>query len=169
VSTASRNYRNHVQRLQERGNNAPQSSGSRRLVPWVLRPMCLQWLSNSGGKHQAPCDPEPCKCKPEAKTAASSTSCRMCSSEKSDNPGSRPGQAFSGTGGVAAPNEASAPKRAGARGGCRALSLTPLLPSTLRSCRLEAMAGTSPPPSLTLRCTLRSNVPRRATNSRAAL
>jgi hypothetical protein len=102
VSTASRNCRNHGQRLRALGFNAPQVPGSQRLVPWILRSTRLKWLNNPSGKPQTPCDLGLCKCKPKAKTAA-----------------------FQG----------------------RALSHT-ILPTTLSSiCRLEAGAGTSPPPS----------------------
>ena len=141
MSTASRNCRNHGQRLQERGTNAPFTSGSRREDPWILRSMRLRWLNNLSGKHQTPCDLGLCKNDPEAKTAAS-LKVRQRFSGKSDN--------FSGV------------------GGCRALSQTTLSYPTLRICRLEARAGTSPPPSsLTLRCMLRSIVPRRAKQPRA--
>jgi hypothetical protein len=144
VSTASRNCRNRLQRLQERGKIAPRSVGSRRKDPWALRPMRLQWQNNLSGKHQTPCDLGLCQSDPKAKTAAS-LKVRQRFSGKSDNPGSCPGQAFPGV------------------GGCRALSQT-ILNTTLSSiCRLEARAGTSPPPSsLNLRCMLRSIVPRRA-------
>ena len=102
VSTASRNCRNHVQRLRERGKTAPRSIGSRREDPGALWSPRLQWQNNLGGKHQTPCDPGLCQSDPEAKTAASQG---------------------------------------------RALSLTN--PNTTPSsiCRLEARAGTSPPPS----------------------
>ena len=116
MSTASRNCRNHVQRLRAGGGNAPQASGSRGLDPWILRSARLRWLNNPSGKHQTPCDLGLCKNDPQAKTAAS-LNLRERFSEK------------------------------GARGG-QALSLT-ILNSTLFSiCRLEARAGTSPPPSL---------------------
>ena len=149
MSTASRNCRNHVQRLRALGSNAPQVPGSQRLTPWILRSMRLKWLNNPGGKPQTPCDPGLCKCKPKAKTAAS-LKVRQRFSGKSDNPGSCPGQAFPGV------------------GGCRALSHT-ILHTTLSSiCRLEARAGTSPPSSsLTLRKALPSNAPRRAQHQRA--
>ena len=149
MSTASRNCRIHGQRLQERGTNAPRSVGSRREDPWALRPMRLQWQNNPSGKHQTPCDLGLCQSDPKAKTAAS-LYLRQRFSGKSDNPGSCPGQAFPGV------------------GGGRALSQT-ILNTTLSSiCRLEARAGTSPPPCfLTLRGTLPSNVPRRASQPRA--
>jgi hypothetical protein len=115
VSTASRNCRNHVQRLQERGKIAPRSVGSRREDPGTLWSPRLRWLNNPGGKPQTPCDPGLCKNDPEAKTAAS-LNLRERFSEK------------------------------GARGG-RALSLTHLNSTSFSICRLEAMAGTSPPPS----------------------
>jgi hypothetical protein len=102
VSTASRNCRNRLQRLQERGTNAPRSVGSLGLDPWALRPMRLQWQNNPSGKHQTPCDLGLCQSDPKAKTAA-----------------------FQG----------------------RALSQTTLSYPTPRICRLEARAGTSPPPS----------------------
>ncbi len=70
VSTASRNCRNRVQRLQERGKIAPRSVGSRREDPGTLRSPRLQWQNNLGGKHQTPCDPGLCQSDPEAKTAA---------------------------------------------------------------------------------------------------
>ena len=70
VSTASRNCRNHVQRLQERGKIAPRSVGSRREDPGTLWSPRLRWLNNPGGKPQTPCDPGLCKNDPEAKTAA---------------------------------------------------------------------------------------------------
>jgi hypothetical protein len=70
VSTASRNCRNHVQRLQDKGKKAPWFSGSQLFVPWILRSTRLKWLNNPGGKLQTPCDPGLCKCKPTAKTAA---------------------------------------------------------------------------------------------------
>ena len=70
VSTASRNCRNHVQRLQNKGTNAPLLFGSINLDPGVLRPTRLEWQSNSSGKHRTPCDLELYKCEVEAKTAA---------------------------------------------------------------------------------------------------
>ena len=70
MSTASRNCRNHVQRLRALGFNAPRAPGSRREDPWALRSTRLRWLNNPGGKPQTPCDPGLCKCKPKAKTAA---------------------------------------------------------------------------------------------------
>ena len=103
VSTASRNCRNHVQRLRAGGGNAPQASGSRGLEPWILRSMRLQWHNNPSGKHQTPYDLGLCQSESEAKTAA-----------------------FQG----------------------RALSQTIPLNPNLRICRLEARAGTSPPPSI---------------------
>ena len=102
VSTASRNCRFHVQRLQERGKIAPRSVGSRREDPGALWPSRLQWQNNPGGKRKIPCDPGLCQSDPEAKTAA-----------------------FQG----------------------RALSLTTQTPLSTSICRLEARAGTSPPPS----------------------
>ena len=88
VSTASRNCRNHGQRLQDWGTNAPQSSGSFGVVPRALRPERLQWLNNLSGKQKnapvltseveqlrrggrrTPCDLGLCKRETEAKTAA---------------------------------------------------------------------------------------------------
>ena len=70
VSTASRNCRNHVQRLRGWGNYAPQSSGSFNLDPWILRSMRLRWLNNLSGKHQTPCDLGLCKNEVEAQIAA---------------------------------------------------------------------------------------------------
>ena len=102
MSTASRNCRNRLQRLQERGKTAPRSVGSRGLDPWALRPMRLQWQNNPGGKHRKPYDPGLCQSDPKAKTAASQG---------------------------------------------RALSLTILNSTSSSICRLEARAGTSPPPS----------------------
>ena len=121
MSTASRNCRNHVQRLQERGKIAPRSVGSRGLDPWALRPMRLQWQNNPSGKltvpptlfrkvlqlsgrgRWTPYDLGLCKNDPYAKTAA-----------------------FQG----------------------RALSLTTQTTLSTSICRLEARAGTSPPPSI---------------------
>ena len=138
MSTASRNCRFHVQRLQERGKIAPRSIGSRREDPWILRSPRLGWLNNLSGKltvpptlfrkvlqlsgrgRWTPYDLGLCKNDPYAKIAAS-LYLRERFSEKSDN--------FSG-----------------ARGG-QALSLTNQTPPFTSICRLEARAGTSPPPS----------------------
>ena len=103
MSTASRNCRNHVQRLRALGFNAPRAPGSRREDPWILRSMRLKWLNNPSGKPQTPCDLGLCKNDPEAKIAA-----------------------FQG----------------------RALSLTTQTTLSTSICRLEARAGTSPPPSI---------------------
>jgi hypothetical protein len=103
VSTASRNCRNHGQRLQERGKTAPRSVGSRREDPGTLWSPRLRWLNNPGGKPKTPCDPGLCKSDPEAKTAAFQS---------------------------------------------RALSLTNPNSTSSSICRLEARAGTSPPPSI---------------------
>jgi hypothetical protein len=70
VSTASRNCRNHVQRLRASGFNAPRASGSRREDPRILRSARLGWLNNLSGKHWTPCDLRLCKNDPQAKTAA---------------------------------------------------------------------------------------------------
>ena len=102
MSTASRNCRFHVQRLQERGKIAPRSVGSRREDPGTLWSPRLRWLNNLSGKHQTPYDLGLCKNDPEAKTAASQG---------------------------------------------RALSLNILNSTSSSICRLEARAGTSPPPS----------------------
>ena len=115
MSTASRNCRNRVQRLRERGKIAPRSIGSRREDPGTLRSPRLRWLNNLSGKHQTPYDLGLCKNDPKAKIAAS-LYLRERFSEK------------------------------GARGG-RALSLTTQTPPFTSICRLEARAGTSPPPS----------------------
>ena len=103
MSTASRNCRNHVQRLRAGGGNAPRASGSRREDPRILRSARLKWLNNPSGKHQIPYDLGLCQSEPEAKTAA-----------------------FQG----------------------RALSLTTQTILSTSICRLEARAGTSPPPSI---------------------
>ena len=103
MSRASRNCRNHVQRLRALGFNAPRALGSRRQDPWALRSMRLKWLNNPSGNPQTPCDLGLCKNDPNAKNAA-----------------------FQG----------------------RALSQTIPLNPNLRICRLEARAGTSPPPSI---------------------
>jgi hypothetical protein len=70
VSTASRNCRNHGQRLQVLGFNAPRASGSPGRDPWIIRSTCPKRHCNSSGKHQIPCDLEQCESKPLAKTAA---------------------------------------------------------------------------------------------------
>ena len=67
MSTASRNCRNRVQRLQERGKIAPRSVGSRGLDPWALRPMRLQWQNNPSGKHWKPYDLGLCQSFPSGK------------------------------------------------------------------------------------------------------
>ena len=118
VSTASRNCRNHVQRLRGWGNYAPQSSGRQGEDPGVLRPLCPTWQSNSSGKPQTPCDLEQCESDPLSENAAF-LKLRQRFSEKSDN--------FSGV------------------GGGRASGQTTLSFSTTRICRLEARTGTSPP------------------------
>ena len=46
MSTASRNCRNHQQRLRVLGFNAPHILGSFGSGPWAPRPKRLQWLSN---------------------------------------------------------------------------------------------------------------------------
>jgi hypothetical protein len=46
VSTASRNCRFHLQRLQVLWLNAPNTSESFGGGPWALRPKRLQWLTN---------------------------------------------------------------------------------------------------------------------------
>src|SRR5215207_3873045 len=117
VSTASRNCRNHGQRLQERGQTAPRSVGSRREDPGTLWSPRLGWLNNLSGKltvpptlfrkvlqlsgrgRWTPYDLGLCKNDPEAKTAASQS---------------------------------------------RALSLNNQSPPFTSICRLEARAGTSP-------------------------
>ena len=71
MSTASRNCRNRLQRLQERGKIAPRSSGSRREDPGILWSPRLEWQNNLSGKHQTPCDLRLCQSDPEAKAAAS--------------------------------------------------------------------------------------------------
>ena len=78
VSTASLHCRIHVQRLRDRGYNAPQSSGSRGQDPWILRSTRLKWLTKN---------------EPKAQTAAFLKLRQRCS-EKSDN--------FSGVGGCQA-------------------------------------------------------------------
>ena len=70
MSTASRNCRNHVQRLRASGFNAPRASGSRREDPRILRSARLGWLNNLSGKLWTPCDLRLCKNDPQAKTAA---------------------------------------------------------------------------------------------------
>ena len=71
MSTASRNCRNHGQRLRERGQTAPRSIGSLGQDPGTLRSPRLGWLNNLSGKLWTPCDLRLCKNDPEAKTAAS--------------------------------------------------------------------------------------------------
>jgi len=142
VSTASRNCRFHGQRLQERGTNAPFTSGSFGLDPRALRPERLRWLNNLSGKltvppalfrkarqlsgrgRWTPCDLGLCKNEPEYKIAAFLTK-------------------------SATARLSPAPKSAGGVSGSLALSQPPHFPKHPRTYGLEAVAGTSPPFSFT--------------------
>jgi hypothetical protein len=140
VSTASLYCGNHGQRLQERGTNAPFTSGSFGLDPRALRSERLRWLNNLSGKltvppalfrkvsqlfgrgRWTPCDLRLCKNEPEYKIAAF-LKFRQRFSGKPDS--------FPGV------------------GGCQALSHTTQTHHHLCIGRLEARTGASPPPSST--------------------
>ena len=123
MSRVFRNCWSRMQRLRKWGGNTPRLSGSFRLDPRTLRPERLKWLNNPSGKLRKPCDLGLCKSKPEAKIAASSLQ--------------------------KASNRRLAPKIANGARGCPALSRSPNFQS-LCTYRLEAAAGTYPPPAFLL-------------------
>ena len=117
MSTASLQCRTRVQRLQAVAYAAT-ASGSRGRDPWVLRPTRLHWHSNLSGKHRTPCDLGLCKRKPGLNT--------------------RPLPAKTAASCAGKGSKASALRLASSR--------YHTFPQPACACRLEARAGTVPPP-----------------------
>jgi hypothetical protein len=151
MSTAYQHCRTGVQRLQRQGFNAPCLSGSRRCDPGSLRVRRVkaQIIHNrqAGARADKSCQPWRCESNPEAQTAAFPLkalrffSVGSILSVRHSRAGGNP---------VWTPVFAGVTLKAGTaesepNPSCLASGQRPVYPTQLRSYRLEAGAGHSPP------------------------